>query len=196
MVLNQTKHRKAESKMKTQKTVKLLVMALSLAILIGSTVCIMAGATAGGSLEIEAINIQHGDRTYVAIAVDAVGVDPATIEVNYSYGENTYAASYVGNIAVWAAKGDNTEYPVFSTVGIPAKDMGEDVIVEAHIKDSGATGATRNISVATRTASSPRLKARMRTLRSCISTCSSTVQELRRCSGTTRMKTQMIRELS
>ena len=136
--------------MKRIKSAKILVLALSLALLVGSVFCISSLAADNGSLEIEAINVQHGDRTYVIIAVDAPDIDPATVEVNYSFSGNTYTATYLGKSAIWyETNGDITEYPIFSTIGIPAKDMGEDIVAEAHIKNSGDTGVARNVSVAT-----------------------------------------------
>ena len=136
--------------MKRQNTVKFLVLALSLALLIGSVFCIASFAANSGALEIEAINIQHGDRTYVVIAVDAPEDDPETVEVSYTFGGNSYTATYIGKSAIWyETTGDTTEYPIFSTIGIPAKDMGEDIVAEAHVKDSGDKGTERNVSVAT-----------------------------------------------
>jgi len=130
-----------------KKFTKLFVLALSLALLVGAAIGISAGAVTSDSYEIEAINVIYKDQIFVAIAVDAPVEDAEKIEVGYSFNGNDYVAEYLGNIAVWEKQGDDTLYPVFVTVGIPAKDMGEDVIAEAHAKGASA-GNTKNVSVA------------------------------------------------
>lgn len=133
--------------MKNFKHTKLLVLVLSLALLIGSAIGIAASASEAKAYEIEAINVIYKDQIYVAIAVNAPVEEAADIEVGYSFNGKNYIAEYHSNVAVWEDNGDDTLYPVFVTIGIPAKDMGEDVIAEAHAKGATA-GSTQNVSVA------------------------------------------------
>lgn len=133
--------------MKNLKATKLFVLALSVALLIGAVVGISVSANDSESYGIEAINVIYKDQIFVAIAVDAPADKAGDLEVSYTFNGKSYTAQYHSNMAVWEGKGDNTLYPVFVTVGIPAKDMGEDVIAEAHVK-GGTAGATKNISVA------------------------------------------------
>ena len=132
-------------KMKNLKNTKIFVLALSLALLIGAVIGISASAS--DSYDIEAINVIYKDQIFVAIAVDAPVDQASDIEVGYSFNGKSYTATYHSNVAIWAEQGDDTLYPVFVTIGIPAKDMGEDVIAEAHAK-GGEAGATKNVSVA------------------------------------------------
>ena len=132
-------------KMKNLKNTKIFVLALSLALLIGAVIGISASAS--DSYDIEAINVIYKDQIFVAIAVDAPVDQASNIEVGYSFNGKSYTATYHSNVAIWAEQGDDTLYPVFVTIGIPAKDMGEDVIAEAHAK-GGEAGATKNVSVA------------------------------------------------
>ena len=135
-------------KMKNTKLTKILVMALSLVLLIGSAVAFAVSAADEDTFAIKSINISHEDSTKVLVAVDAIGVDPATIEVKYTIGAGeTKTAKYYGLVDIYK---DGVEYPVFYTEGIPAKDMGEDVVAEAH--KAGTTPAApeyKDISVAT-----------------------------------------------
>ncbi len=134
--------------MKNLKHTKLFVLILSLALLIGTAVAFAASAQETESYEIEAINVIYKDQIYVAIAVDAPVEEASNIEVGYTFDGENYTAVYHSNMAIWEDQGDNTLYPVFVTIGIPAKDQGEDIVAEAHVKGSGATGTTRNVSVA------------------------------------------------
>ena len=130
-----------------KKTTQIFVLVLSLALLIGSVIGISVSASDTATYEIEAINVIYKDQIFVAIAVDAPVSDASDIEVGYTFNGKNYTASYQGDMAIWAEQGDDTLYPVFVTIGIPAKDMGEDVIAEAHVK-GGAAGNTKNVSVA------------------------------------------------
>ena len=130
--------------MKKMKLTKIFVLILSLALLIGSAVCVAASAEDEGEYTIKSVNIAHGDKIRVLIAVDAPVERAEDITVNYTFNGAEYTATYWKNVAIYAESGDDTLYPVYYTVGIAAKDMGEDVI--ARIGDSAAT---KNISVAT-----------------------------------------------
>lgn len=130
-----------------KKTTKIFVLVLSLALLIGTVIGISVSADSNETYEIEAINVIYKDQIFVAIAVDAPVSEASDIEVGYTFNGKNYTASYQGNVAIWADQGDDTLYPVFVTVGIPAKDQGEDVIAEAHAKGAAA-GDTKNVSVA------------------------------------------------
>ena len=134
--------------MKNTKLTKILIMALSLVLLVGSVVAFAVSAADEDTFAIKSINISHEDSTKVLVAVDALGVDPATIEVKYTIGAGEEkTAKYYGLVDIYK---DGNEYPVFYTEGIPAKDMGEDVTAEAH--KAGTTPAApehKDISVAT-----------------------------------------------
>lgn len=134
--------------MKNTKLTKILIMALSLVLLVGSVVAFAVSAADEDTFAIKSINISHEDSTKVLVAVDALGVDPATIEVKYTIGAGEVkTAKYYGLIDIYK---NGNEYPVFYTEGIPAKDMGEDVVAEAH--KAGTTPAApeyKDISVAT-----------------------------------------------
>lgn len=119
--------------MKNTKTLKLLVMVLSLVLLMSAAIAVAVSAAEDDTYAIKSINISHDDSIMVLMAVDAVGVDPATIEVKYTIGNGeAKTAKYYKNVAIYKNLGDETEYPVFYTEGIPMKDMGEDVRAEAH----------------------------------------------------------------
>ena len=133
--------------MKNLKSTKLFVLVLSLVLLIGSAIGIAVSASETEGYNIEAINVIYKDQIFVAIAVDTAVENAANVEVGYTFNGKNYTAKYNGNAAIWASKGDDTLYPIYVTMGIPAKDMGEDVIAEAHAKGASA-GATKNVSVA------------------------------------------------
>ena len=131
--------------MRKSKALKILFLILSIALLVGSAIGIATSAEEGDTYEIKAINIAHGDRIQVLIAVDAPIEDAANIEVKYTIGGTEKVATYWKNIDIY---GDGVEYPVYYTTGISAKDIGESVIAEAH--KSGATDytpKTRDVSV-------------------------------------------------
>lgn len=132
--------------MKNSKIAKLLVLALSLMLLVGSAVGIAVSAEGDSTYDIAKISVAHGDRTYVLMAVDAPVEDAASIEVKYSYGGSDYVAEYDGTSTVVI---DEVTYPVFYTHGISPKDIGEDIIAEAHAKGAADyTAKSVNVSVA------------------------------------------------
>ncbi|MBQ8583594.1 MAG: hypothetical protein IJ488_03175 [Clostridia bacterium] len=132
--------------MKNSRASKLLILAFSLILLIGSALGIAISAEGENTYEIAKINISHGDRTYVLMAVDAPVADAASIEVKYSYGGSDYVAEYDGTSTVVI---DEVTYPVFYTHGISPKDIGEDIIAEAHAKGAvDYTPVEYNVSIA------------------------------------------------
>ncbi len=136
--------------MKNLKTKRIILIALSLMLLIGSVIGITVSAASDDTYEIKSINIAYGDKAYVLMAVDASVEDAAAgnVEVIYSIGENNYTATYWPELTANAEK-NPSGLPVFYTVGIAPKDIGEDIIAEAHIK--GATDYTpdyENVSLA------------------------------------------------
>ena len=110
--------------MKKSAFTKIFVLIFSLALLIGSVVCVAASADESDEYTIEAINISHGDKIRVLIAVDAPVEAAEDLVVKYTYAGEEYVAKYWKNDAIY---GDKTLYPIFYTVGIAAKDMGENV---------------------------------------------------------------------
>lgn len=129
--------------MKNLKTKRIVLIALSLMLLIGSVIGITVSAANDDTYEIKSINIAYGDKAYVLMAVDASVEDAAAgnVEVTYSIGENNYTATYWPELTANAEK-NPSGLPVFYTVGIAPKDIGEDIIAEAHVK--GATDYTPN----------------------------------------------------
>lgn len=128
---------------------KLFVTVLSIVLLIGAVAGISVLANEADAYEIKSINVIHGDTTNVLIAVDLpsdteLGAAPA-VEVTYSFGGETRTAEFHSYqyIAKYGAY-----YPVYYTVGIPAKDMGEAVVAEAHKSGSDAKGAEKSTGVA------------------------------------------------
>ena len=137
------KKRKVKKKMK-----KLIILVLSLALLIGSAVAVSAAVAEDESYEIVGMNIAHGDKTYVILAVDAPVADAEAgeIEVNYVFDGETYAATYWPEFGGYTV-GDVT-YPVFYISGISSKDYGETILVEAHRKGADVTPDYVDASVA------------------------------------------------
>ena len=128
--------------MKHSRFTKLFVLILSLALLIGSAVCVAASADEGADYGIKSVNIAHGDKIQVLIAVDAPNLDAAEAEqltVTYTYNGETIEADYWKMMDIYK---NGTLYPVFYTVGIAMKDIGEAVVAQV------GNGAPMNISVA------------------------------------------------
>ena len=123
--------------MKNSKVTKVLVLALSLVLLIGSAICFSVSASESEetyTYEIPMINISHGASSAMLFAVDAP-IEEATagnVVVTYSYylgaEKKTAVAAYSAEITADA----KLEMPVFYTVGISPKDQGEEIVVEAH----------------------------------------------------------------
>ncbi|MBO5101532.1 MAG: hypothetical protein J6C39_03290 [Clostridia bacterium] len=116
--------------MKNKRTVKLLILALSLMLLIGSALGIASSAdTDSGSADIIAANIIYGDRVQLAFAVD---VGTASAEgVNLYYHVSTPVLGVEPKVATLLegktyAEGGKS-YPIYVTEGIPVKDIGDKV---------------------------------------------------------------------
>ena len=132
--------------MKNKKLTKIFVAILSLALLVGSAIGIAVSADETDTYAIKSINVAHGDKTQILVAVDAPVSEAENIEVKYTFNGETYVAKYYKNVDIY---NNGTEYPVFYTKGIGAKDCGQSVVAEAHVK--GTTPASplyKNISVA------------------------------------------------
>jgi len=136
--------------MKTKRFSKVLITVFSAILLICALVGFGAAAAETDEVySIKSINVLHGDTTTVLIAVD-LPADEALItapdaEVKYTLGENTLTADFHSYQYI---EKYGKYYPVYYTVGIPAKDMGEAVVAEAH--KAGATPASpayANVSV-------------------------------------------------
>lgn len=129
---------------------KLFVTVLSIVLLVGAVLGISVLANEEDAYEIKSINVIYGDTTNVLIAVDlpsAEALDKAPdVEVKYTLGANSFTASF--HSYQYIEKYGNY-YPVYFTAGIPAKDMGETVVVEAHKAGSDAKGAEKSAGVAT-----------------------------------------------
>lgn len=117
--------------MKKTKLTKIFVAILSLALIVGAVIGISANAEDTDTYSIKSINVAHGDKTQILIAVDAPVEDAANIEVKYTFDGTEYVAKYYKNVDIY---NDGTEYPVFFTKGIGAKDCGLSVVAEAHKK--------------------------------------------------------------
>ena len=73
--------------MKNKRTVKLLILALSLMLLIGSALGIASSAdTDSGSADIIAANIIYGDRVQLAFAVDIGTASAEGVNLYYHVG--------------------------------------------------------------------------------------------------------------
>ena len=122
---------------------KILVLALSLVLLVGAVIGISVSAEEH-TYEIKSMNIAHGDTTIILVAVDApaTGVAPEGVTVTYvdAYGE-TLTAKYYGDLEVYG-----TTYPIYYTKGIPAKDLGQDVVATVTVGEEAKD--TMNVSVA------------------------------------------------
>lgn len=118
--------------MKTTKFRKTLIAVLSALLLIGVAMGISVAAE-DNVYDIKSINIVYGDTTTVLIAVDIPSdtelTDAPDVEVSYKLGGNDLDAEF--HSYQYIAKYGKF-YPVYYTVGIPAKDMGESVVAEAH----------------------------------------------------------------
>lgn len=130
------------------RILKSIPFILTLALLIGVVIGVSVSAQTESTYAIKAINVSHGDRTYVLMAIDAPVDDADSIEVTYTYGGyGTFNATYWEGYTY--TDSDGTEYPVFYTKGISAKDIGQDVIAEAHVKGvTDYTPDTYNVSIA------------------------------------------------
>ena len=134
--------------MKNGKFAKILVLALSLALLIGSAVGIAASASTDSTGEIYAQSIVHDDKIQIAFAVDATAdeVLAGTVALEYYFDGATAstktAALYVdanGDAVVMDGK------VVLVTEGVSAQDLTS--VVTATTKVNGEVKATKTYSV-------------------------------------------------
>ena len=119
--------------MKSFKLTRIAILALSIALLIVAAVGISVSADSESNYDIIAMNISYGDRTQVLLAIDTPVENAANVAVTYSYGGKTYDAKYYPELTYTE---EGVEYPVFYTSGISAKDVGEDIVAEAHNKNA------------------------------------------------------------
>lgn len=129
-----------------KKTNRLIIFALSLAIVISALVGISVSAAEDeGALEIKKINLIYGDKVELLVAVDISNEYRDNVEVTYTFDGEKYTAE-LHPTEVYRDENDAT-FPVFRTIGIAPKDIGKPMTFEAHIKDSGATGAALSASI-------------------------------------------------
>ncbi len=129
-----------------KKTNRLIIFALSLAVVISALVGINVSAAENeGALEIKSINLVYGDKVELLVAVDVSNQHRDEIEVTYTLDGEKYTAELHPTEVLTDAKGDT--FPVFTTIGIAPKDIGKEMTFEAHVKDSGATGAAYSASI-------------------------------------------------
>ena len=131
--------------MKNRKLTKILVLALSLALLIGSAIGIAASAdTVEGNGEILAQSIVHRDKIQIAFALDATAdeVQAGTVKLEYYFdgeAENVKTAAYYT---------DDTfnGNPVVVTEGVSAQDLTSVVTATSYV--NGEAKETKTYSVA------------------------------------------------
>lgn len=131
-----------EKKMK--KTNIKFIVSLCAAILV--LMCTLIGISANnesGKLDVVALNVAYGDRIQLIVAVDPSGNANSDVEVTYTLNSKTYTANIHPDMTYGA-----DSYPVFYTDGISMKDIADNVVFEAHVKNSGAIGDSRSTSVA------------------------------------------------
>ena len=104
--------------MKT-KIAKILLLILSLALLIGASVCIYTSADENSECSIKSINIAHGDKVRVLMAVETNVPNPEeNVVVEYTLDGEVKTAEFWKYVDIY---GDGVEYPIFYTEGISAK---------------------------------------------------------------------------
>lgn len=138
--------------MKKTKLSKIVVLVLSLALLLGSAIGIAVSAEGdetAQTYDIAYMNASYGERVQIVMAIDApvAEAEAGNVVVKYSYGDySDLEATYDSSLNVTI---DEVTYPVFYTRGISPKDLGEDIIAEAHVKGADSyTPVEYNLSVA------------------------------------------------
>ncbi len=114
--------------MKNKRTLKLLIAVLSLALLVGSALGLVASAeSTDTTADIIAANIVYGDRVQLAFAVDTEVSNAENINLYYYIG--TPVKGSEPKIATRLEGKTYTEggvsYPIYVTEGVPAKDIGD-----------------------------------------------------------------------
>ena len=138
--------------MKKAKLTKIFVLILSIACLVCALSVFShaeeaAAPEASYDYSIKSVNISHGDRIEVLIAVNAPAEEAKTLEVKYDFlGETDLEANYWKDMDLYPNDGVEESYPVFYTKGISPKDMGE--VLTAKVYKDGEVVSTDTISVA------------------------------------------------
>ena len=125
--------------MKNKRTVKLLVTALSLVILVGSLIGIAVSAeTDGTQSDIIAANIVYGDRVQLAFAVDTEVANAENTKLYYHIGTPVQGAEpKTATLLEGETYTENgVRYPIYVTEGIPVKDIGDKVYAFAASADA------------------------------------------------------------
>jgi len=126
--------------MKTQKSIKILVLALSLVLIIGAVFMVSASAEEETlSVSITKKNISYGDVVELLFAVDDTNAGGKEVEVLYYLDDpqsNPEAKAYKGTEYEKGYTEGGVTYPAFYTAAFPAKDIGTQVYAQAHIVDT------------------------------------------------------------
>lgn len=137
--------------MKNRKSSKLIILALSLALLIGAAVGIAASAADEDlSVDIIAHNVEYGETINVLFAVDNTNTDGKAVEILYYLDDpdvNPDATPYIGSSYAKGYTEDDTTYPAFITAGFPIKEIWRPVYAKAHIVGTDVYSDTLKYSV-------------------------------------------------
>lgn len=137
--------------MKNRKSSKLIILALSLALLIGAAVGIAASAADEDlSVDIIAHNVEYGETVNVLFAVDNTNTDGKAVEIVYYLDDpdtNPNATPYIGSSYAKGYTEDDTTYPAFITAGFPIKEIWRPVYAKAHIVGTDVYSDTLKYSV-------------------------------------------------
>jgi len=137
--------------MKNRKSLKLLILALSLALLIGAAVGIAASAADEDlSVDIIAHNVEYGETINVLFAVDNTNTDGKAVEIVYYLDDpdvNPDATPYIGSSYAKGYTEEGTTYPAFVTAGFPIKEIWRPVYAKAHIVGTDVYSDTLKYSV-------------------------------------------------
>ena len=129
--------------MKTKNFVKILTLVLSLVLITCAVVGITAAAEDTHTNGLKGASIIHGDKIFIAFAVDVAEADFENVRIEYVWdGEETvHTASYYADEKV------NDTYPAFVTEGIAAYDLGKQLTVTAYYNGE-QVGESKTYSVA------------------------------------------------
>ena len=123
--------------MKNSKRNRLIIFALSLALIIGSAVGIAASAADDSlSVDIIAHNVEYGETINVMFAVDNTNTGGKDVEILYYLEDpevNPEAQSYLGKAYSKGYTEESVTYPAFVTAGFPMKEIWRPVYAKAHI---------------------------------------------------------------
>ena len=132
--------------MNNKKTAKILVLILTLVLLIGSAVCVIASAEDDKTPEIISQNIAYDEVFALMYAVDAATVNAAPVTLDLYYDDpatgaeikKSYTAAEPTTIRI---NGNETSAYVFTTEGVAAKYLTDDFYVQA----TDAAGAVSEV---------------------------------------------------